>query len=143
MGTVKHYHHNGVPWHYGHPAPHSLADEWLEHPTEINKAFYGDDNPRPSKAETLDKAKEAVADRGLNYGSPEDNFKRIALLWSAHLENRYNTTQMEGFDPPVLDAHDVAMMMALMKIARLENDPRHGDSWIDMAGYAACGNNLP
>ena len=31
------------------------------------------------------------------------------------------------------------MMMALMKIARLQNMPSHLDSWVDLAGYAACG----
>lgn len=100
---------------------------------------------RPTKQTTLEAAIAAVADRGLNYGTPEDNFQRIARLWSAHLVNRYadgrggDTTVMT----PTLDAHDVAMMMTLMKIARLENQPVHDDSWIDIAGYAACGNNLP
>jgi len=37
---------------------------------------------------------------------------------------------------------DVAQMMVLMKIARLENSPTHMDSWIDVAGYAACGGEL-
>lgn len=92
-----------------------------------------------TKQEVLDTAKAAVADRGLNYGSPEDNFGRIALLWLTHLENRYG----DGTLGWKLDAHDVAMMMVLMKVARLENDPGHMDSWVDIAGYAACGGNLP
>jgi hypothetical protein len=93
---------------------------------------------RPTKAATLEAATAAVADRGLNYGSPEDNFTRIGELWTTHLRNRY------GLAPhPVIDAHDVAMMMVLMKVARLQNQPLHSDSWIDIAGYAACGNNLP
>jgi hypothetical protein len=28
--------------------------------------------------------------------------------------------------------------MVWMKMARLQEDPRHIDSWIDIAGYAAC-----
>lgn len=86
------------------------------------------------KAEVLYAAVKAVGDRGLNYGTPEDNFNRIARLWNAHLDNRSHRSE--------LDASDVAMMMALMKIARLENDETHLDSWIDLAGYAACGGDL-
>jgi hypothetical protein len=43
---------------------------------------------------------------------------------------------------PILKPADVAQMMALMKIARLENDPSHLDSWTDLAGYAACGAEI-
>lgn len=88
-----------------------------------------------TKAELLDLAKAAVADRGLNYGKPEDNFERIARLWMTHVFNRYNIEV-------TIDAHDVAMMMGLMKIARLQNDPNHIDSWADLAGYSACGAEL-
>jgi|GEM_PF-912752 len=91
---------------------------------------------RPTKRETLEKAIDAVADRGLNYGSPEDNFNRIARRWQLHFLNRYGIKV-------TVDAHDVAQMMVDMKLARLENQPRHEDSWVDIAGYAACGNNLP
>lgn len=86
------------------------------------------------RAEILDTAKRAVADRGLNYGQPEDNFQRIANRWNTHLENL-------GMDAD-LTAESVAIMLADVKIARLENDPTHADSWIDMAGYAACGGEI-
>ncbi len=88
-----------------------------------------------NKRETLEAAIKAVADRGLNYGKPEDNFNRIAARWQVHILNRYNIKLP-------LDAGDVAMMMADMKLARLENQPDHNDSWIDLAGYAACGADL-
>lgn len=87
------------------------------------------------KAELLDKAKEAVTDRGLNYGRPEDNFKRIAGLWNIYLRDRYGVVA-------VIEPIDVAGMMVLMKVARLENTPTHLDSWTDIAGYAACGAEL-
>jgi len=32
--------------------------------------------------------------------------------------------------------------MALLKIGRLKSNPIHGDSWVDLAGYAACGAEL-
>lgn len=87
------------------------------------------------KHELLDAAKAAVSDRGLNYGKPEDNFNRIAALWMVHVENRYDVSI-------VFDATDVALMMALMKIARLQHQSDHKDSWVDLAGYAACGANI-
>ena len=88
------------------------------------------------KAELLEAAMAAVADRGLNYGSPEDNFRRIADLWDTHLRNRVG-----GYMATVTPA-DVAAMMVLMKVARLQNTPDHLDSWADTAGYAACGAEL-
>ena len=33
-------------------------------------------------------------------------------------------------------------MMALLKIARLMSNPEHADSWIDGAGYLACGGEV-
>jgi hypothetical protein len=81
-----------------------------------------------TRTEVLDKAKEIVVGaREGEYGSPRRNFERIAALWSAHLGDRTLT--------PV----DVALMMALLKIARLASAPGHDDSWTDLAGYAACG----
>jgi hypothetical protein len=88
-----------------------------------------------TKKELLEATIEAVAGRGLNYGKPEDNFNRIALRWRVHLKNRF------GIDVPI-DAASVSMMMADMKLARLENAPDHADSWIDLAGYAACGGEI-
>ena len=38
-----------------------------------------------------------------------------------------------------IDATDVAMMMALLKIARIAGGAGTRDSFIDLAGYAACG----
>lgn len=87
------------------------------------------------KSQLLVLATAAVADRGLNYGSPEDNFARIARRWNAHLANAHG---VELTLRPV----DVAIMCADLKLARLENQPNHLDSWVDLAGYAACGANI-
>jgi hypothetical protein len=70
--------------------------------------------------------------RQLNYGSPEDNFARIAALWETYLIKRKDQTLF------TIDAHDVAMMMVLMKIARLMNTPNHWDSIKDGIGYFTC-----
>lgn len=65
------------------------------------------------------------------YGGPEDSFNTIAALWSTYLSRAGSVVG--------LTAPDVASMMALLKIARLQNNPGHWDSWVDLAGYAACG----
>ncbi len=98
------------------------------------------DSPN-TKHDVLNLAIEATRDRGLNYGAPEDNFARIAAHWTTFMLNsgllNKMTAQNFAFRPT-----DVAQMMVLMKIARLENSPTHMDSWIDVAGYAACGGEL-
>lgn len=96
------------------------------------------------KKEILDEAIQTVAGRGKSYGSVAANFGAIARLWNAHLMNRY--ADGYGGDTtiaiPTLDGQDVSLMMTLMKIARLENDTSHHDSWVDIAGYSACGGEL-
>lgn len=67
--------------------------------------------------------------REQDYGSPEDNFKIIADFWSAYKGVKFSSV-------------DVAMMMALLKIARIRNGGGSGDSFIDLAGYAACGGEI-
>lgn len=75
------------------------------------------------------------------YGTPEQNFARIARLWNAHLVNRF----ADGFGGdtaiavPRLEAGDVAAMMRLMKEARLAETPDHRDSYVDLVGYSLCG----
>jgi hypothetical protein len=83
----------------------------------------------------LDQAKKIVTGaRRQSYGTPEDNFTCIADLWTAYLQRRSAVKQEYGPDQT-----DVAVMMVLMKVARLAETPNHADSWRDIAGYAACG----
>ena len=65
-----------------------------------------------------------------DYGSPEDNFQTIANLWNAYIG--WNHLQ------PI----DVAMMMSLLKIARIKTGRYKEDSFIDLAGYAACAGEI-
>lgn len=88
-----------------------------------------------TKQECLDLAKAAVVDRGQSYGTPTDNFNRIARRWRAHLANRFGVHI-------TLDAISVAIMCDDIKTARLEHQPDHADSWIDKCGYAACGADI-
>jgi hypothetical protein len=83
----------------------------------------------------LRKAEQIIAGaRDKSYGSPEDSFNAIARHWNTYLFG--NGASREK----LIDAGDVAVMMILLKVARLETGGlRHQDSWLDIAGYAACG----
>lgn len=78
-----------------------------------------------TRKEVLTAATVAVCGhRATDYGTPEDNFGTIAKLW--------------GFYKGVhFSAVDVAMMMALLKVARIKAGATE-DSFVDLAGYAAC-----
>ena len=81
-----------------------------------------------TRAEILDAARAAVAGREEIYGGPEDSFSRVASLWNAYLSPTDRS----------ISSFDVAMMLALLKIARTRAAPQHADNLIDLAGYAAC-----
>ena len=71
-----------------------------------------------------------VGDREEDYGTPEQNFERIAMFWNAY------------FDSYRISAKDVAAMLALLKIARIASGHAKSDNWVDLAGYAACGGEI-
>lgn len=86
-----------------------------------------------TREETLKTAVDCVCGmREEQYGSPEDNFQTIAALWQNYLTAR-------GCRVDALYPHDVAAMMALLKIARVASGQSKPDNWVDLAGYAACG----
>lgn len=86
-----------------------------------------------TRKECLEQAAKCVLqNRQDQYGDAEDCFKQISRLWSAYLAPA----------GVVLESFDVACMMALLKIARIQANPKHGDSWVDLAGYAACGADI-
>ena len=76
-------------------------------------------------AGVLDRAKKLVEgrDKQQHYGPPEESMSRIASVWSGILGTQINAGQ-------------VALMMAGLKLARLGTDPEHADSLDDLAGYA-------
>lgn len=89
----------------------------------------------PTKT-ALQEAQEIIyGDREKTYGHPAKNLQRIADLWTQylvpHIEHQEN-----------LSAQDVAQMMILLKIARLQNQPDHRDSRVDVVGYAALVDRL-
>jgi hypothetical protein len=72
----------------------------------------------------LGKAKALVdgRDKQDHYGPPEEFMGRLAKMWGGYL----------GLE---LKATDAALMMALLKAARLRTNPEHEDSLVDLAGY--------
>lgn len=68
------------------------------------------------------------SDRERTYGDPGRNLRTIANLWDSWLLAR-------GWSGPGLNTDDVALMMTLLKVARLALNPLHHDSQVDAAGY--------
>ena len=78
----------------------------------------------------LDTAKQYITkDRAEEHGDLDSNFTTIAAYWSTHLNTAVSAT-------------DVAVMMNLVKIARIKSNPANMDNWIDGCGYLACGGEL-
>ena len=68
-------------------------------------------------------------EREQQYGKPEDSFTAIASKWTFYLKKQ-------------ITRYDVAYMMALMKMARIEQGQYKEDSFIDCMGYLAIANDL-
>jgi hypothetical protein len=68
-------------------------------------------------------------DRQRDYGDKVVNHSNIARLWSAYL------------DIPI-QAHDVAILMALLKIARTKLGTVSKDTYVDMSAYSAIAGEI-
>ena len=78
----------------------------------------------------LNKASSLVkGQRHKDYGDKTDNHKNIAKLWSAYKDTK-------------ITAHDVAIMMCLLKIARTKLGDVSEDTYIDMAAYGAIAGEI-
>lgn len=83
-----------------------------------------------NRAEILEQARKCVCgDREQDYGTPESNFLNIAKLWTAYKDIEFTPK-------------DVAVMMTLMKIARIKSNNPKDDNWLDACGYLACGGEI-
>lgn len=79
-----------------------------------------------AEAETL-----ITGDRNNQYGPPHQDFQR-----SAEAANAYGYRGPHGLP---LQAHDIAILISLVKVSRITWQPDKRDNWVDLAGYAACG----
>lgn len=87
-----------------------------------------------NRAGFLNKAKDIVChDREGQYGGPEENFGRIAEMWTAYL----------GDETITISPEDVSIMMSMLKMARIRTSIKYKeDSWVDAIGYLACGGEI-
>ena len=67
--------------------------------------------------------------REKDYGDKTENHSNIARLWSAYLDIK-------------IEAHDVAIMMALLKMARTKLGEVSKDTYIDMSAYSAIAGEI-
>ena len=80
--------------------------------------------------EFLARASTLVAgDREKDYGDKVHNHNNIARLWSAYLDVE-------------VKAHDVAIMMTLLKVARTKLGAVSKDTYIDMSAYSAIAGEI-
>ena len=78
----------------------------------------------------LEKANKLVGkDREKDYGDKVKNHENIAKLWSA-----YKDTE--------ITAHDVAIMMTLLKVARTKLGAVSEDTYVDMSAYGAIAGEI-
>jgi len=127
-------HHEELPHvHTDAPAGVDVATLMYEMTKgNVNKA--GVDPNAWTRTGILNQAEQYVSvDRAATHGDMENNFQTIADLWSNYL----------GISDDIeLSPTDVAVMMTLLKIARVKSNPANADNWVDACGYMACGGEL-
>ena len=89
-------------------------------------------------------------DRNRSYGEPGSDFARTASLWGTylngvvdnylgHTEGPFTRDEVLDIVSHLIEPHDVAWMMVLLKISRSTASPYKRDHYADAAGYVACG----
>ena len=71
-------------------------------------------------------------DRNRQHGDARKNHNNIAALWNGYLQRRFGGNHLIA-----LNAHDVMLMMVLLKVARTLAGSHNPDDYTDMVGYAA------
>lgn len=104
-----------------------IHTEWItnsNYPDKLNR------RAKMIRETILDTAKQCICtDREAEYGTPQENLGRIAALWSGYAAHDFT-------------AHDVAIMMALVKVGRIASGKVKQDTYVDIAGYAALAGEL-
>lgn len=118
---------DGSPWRgcYGREKLEHVADDL--HWQELDDPAPAD---VPVRAQILREAETVITkNRQDQYGNAEDCFGDIAALWTTYFRRTFT-------------AHDVAMAMVLMKVARIKANPKHRDSTLDAIGYLALADEM-
>lgn len=88
-----------------------------------------------NRTEILNEAIELInGERNSTYGDPLDDFLTTATFWQTYI-----TRTIEARGGLDIKPHDVAVMMNLLKTARISWSPEKRDHWADLAGYTGCG----
>lgn len=78
----------------------------------------------------LNEAATVLGDRNDEYGGPFEMHIRISEYWNTYLGDYFVGPQ------------DVAMMLLLMKVARINLGVPRRDNYVDLAGYASIAGEL-
>lgn len=77
-----------------------------------------------------------TTDRNNTHGDPHQDFARTAAMLTAM---GFCFDSFAGTPVGEIEPHHVAMILGAVKLSRLSWNPANRDSWVDLAGYAACG----
>jgi hypothetical protein len=77
----------------------------------------------------LTNAADTIDERSRTHGHYDLTLLRTSKLWADYLERE-------------IDPMDVAICMALLKIARIMETRSHDDNWIDLVSYCAIAGEL-
>lgn len=112
--------------------PDEQLAEIVDYTYELTKSGKPPKEGTYTRSSVLDTAKQYVTkDREATHGDMENNFEAVAMLWEQYFNCEWS------FSPV-----DVAVMMALLKIARLKSNKDNPDNYIDACGYMACAGEL-
>lgn len=100
----------------------TLETKWQDEGTEPRQ--------KTTRTDILETAIKMVnGSRDHDHGEPENNFEIIANLWSLYIGTE-------------LCSEDVAIMMILLKVARIASGKYNPDNYVDIAGYASCAGEI-
>lgn len=115
------------------PVTRTVADTRTETRTRTEPETVAEERPTPERVQPLRVAEQLITrDRNNTYGAPTQDFDRTAAFWTVYLG-------MKLLPGAVIEMHDVALMIDLLKTSRLVWSPGQFDSWADKAGYVGCG----
>ncbi len=100
----------------------------MDNPNDVPVYKLVEEVQSPRRVEMLREAAKIInGERDKQYGGPEDNFDRIAKIWTILFHRQFTT-------------EEVALAFVATKLARFaSNSGFQPDTWVDIAGYAACG----
>ena len=102
-----------------------MSENWAQFAQFVKQA-----KEKSTMGDAATKAQEIVNGRAENYGEPEDNFAKIAKVWTGLLADKLQKDE-EIFP------EDVACLMAGLKLCR-ETWMHDEDNLVDTIGYILC-----